>query len=633
MCGIAGIVSSDGFDPQTLVSMTHLISYRGPSGFGFAYDCPGERQPLEVIHAENRSPRLVRPVVGLGNRRLAILDVSSAGNQPMTIEDGAYCITFNGEIYNYREIREELESHGHRFRTKTDTEVILRAYQQWAEACLQRFNGMWSFAIWDRPRQTLFCARDRFGVKPFYYAIVEGRFYFGSEIKQILQASAINRSANPECVHHFLEWGLLDYSAQTFFQGINQLPGGHLLRLRLSDPLARVVERYWELQVAPTFEISSEEATEEFRARFRNAVRLRLRSDVPVGVSLSGGLDSSAVVCQAKQIAPETQFQTFSACFEGGVIDEREYISAVVAAIGAADHATFPRADSFWRSISTIAYHQDEPLMSTGVFPQWCVMEQAQAHSVPVLLGGQGGDEVLCGYRKYRYFYLWHLLRSGDPAFLREMLMSARNGTSFYWATGSAVRYLPRMLQRPFSLTERLGAPEFRRQFGKADSVLGASSSISERQKTDLVLSSIPTLLRHEDRNSMAHSVESRLPFLDYELVEFAIRCSPSLKLRNGWSKWLLRNALTGTLPEKIRLRKTKLGFDTPDAEWVRLGLQNGHRGLWMGPKLRMERFVDAQSLGTECNKFLRKDAFALSSDLIFRALSLELWAQVHSVS
>jgi len=633
MCGIAGIVAIEGVNPQALIAMTNLISYRGPSGFGFAYMRPGTEAQLEILHNQDRVPSTLRPVVGLGNRRLAILDVSAAGNQPMEIENGAYCITYNGEIYNYKEIRQELERSGYRFRTGTDTEVILYAYQEWGEQCLHRFNGMWSFALWDRAKQRLFCARDRFGVKPFYYAIHGGAFYFASEIKQILDASALPRIANPQNVHHYLEWGLLDYSADTFFQGIRQLRGGHSLTLDLSDPLAPKIGRYWELRVEPLPQVRTEDAVDEFRALFQNAVRLRLRSDVPVGVSLSGGLDSSAVVCQAKQLAPDIQFETFSACFEEKVIDEREYVVAAVAAVAGRGHCSYPRGPAFWKAIRSIAYHQDEPLLSTGSFPQWCVMADAKAHHVPVLLGGQGGDEALCGYQKYRYFYFWELMRNADPALIGELAAWARNGTSFHFSIGSASRYLPGVFRNPFSMTERVGQADFHNSFRRASSGLGVHRTLADRQKTDLTYSSLPTLLHHEDRISMAHSIETRLPFLDYKLVEFAVNCAPSLKLRDGWSKWILRNAMVGTLPEKIRLRKSKLGFDTPDREWVRLGLNNGQRAVWEAPNLRMERFLDPQKLSHECQKFLRRTPAALSSDLIFRAVSLELWAQVFQVS
>jgi asparagine synthase (glutamine-hydrolysing) len=551
----------------------------------------------------------------------------------METADGAYCLTFNGEIYNYKEIRRELAQSGHCFRTGTDTEVILHAYREWGEECLHRFNGMWSFALWDRANQKLFCARDRFGVKPFYYALAGGRFYFGSEIKQILQASGLPRIANSDTIFSFLEFGLVDHTAETFFEGVRQLPGGHCLALKLSDPLALVVQRYWELQIEPDLEMTAQQAIEEFRARFDDAVRLRLRSDVPVGFSLSGGVDSSAIVCQAKKISPATRFQAFSACFDDSTLDERDYIAVVLAATQSEGHRTFPLAKSFWGTIKKILFHQDEPLGSTGAFAQWCVMADARAHGIPVVLGGQGGDEILCGYQKYRYFYLWHLLRHGNPRFFREIMLSARNGTRSYWTFGSATRYFPPAIRRRFSLTERLCTAEFRNESRALQSGLGATVSVAERQKADLAYVSIPAMLHSEDRNSMAHSVESRLPFLDYKLAEFAVNCPASMKMHDGWSKWILRIAMEGTLPEKIRLRKTKLGFSTPEPDWVRQGLQNGHRKDWDAPKLRMERFISAPTLAEECDRYLRRASRSLPANWLFRAIELELWARVHNVS
>ena len=633
MCGIAGIVAVDGFDPQVLMEMTHLVSYRGPNGFGFSFAEPGAHGRGESIHNENRAPGITRPVIGLGNRRLAILDVSTSGSMPMESEDGAYTLTFNGEIYNYKEIREELERGGHRFRTGTDTEVILHAYREWGEECLHHFNGMWSFALWDRPRQRLFCARDRFGVKPFYFATSARQFFFGSEIKQILLASGMPRRANAQCVFALLELGLMDHSAETFFEGVYQLPGGHSLTLEVEDSLSPVIRRYWELNVKQQSKMRPEEATEEFHHRFRNAVRIRLRSDVPVGVCLSGGLDSSAILCQAKKIAPEMQFQTFSACFEERAIDEREYMLAAAAATGSENHPTFPKGHEFWESARSLISHHDEPLGAASTYSQWSVMRSARQQGIPVILGGQGSDEALCGYQKYRYFYFWHLLREGNPKLLREVLLSFRNGTTIHGRFAAATRYLPAAFRRPFSPAERLCNTEFRKNVNLPETKLGAAKSIAERQKIDLTYSSIPPFLRHEDRNSMAHSVETRHPFLDYRLVEFAVSCPADLKLRDGWSKWLLRNAMKGILPERVRLRKTKLGFDAPDATWMRLGLQNGQRELWDTPKLHMERFLHGGNLARECQKFLRGAPTALPANYLFLAISLELWARVQRVS
>lgn len=613
--------------------MTQLVRYRGPSGFGFAYIQPGSAATLEVVHNMDKGASQVKPVVGLGSRRLAILDVSELGNQPMQIADGNFCIVFNGEIYNFKEIRCELETLGHRFRTGTDTEVILHAYQQWGEGCVRHFNGMWSFAIWDRPRQQLFCSRDRFGVKPFYYAIHRGRFYFASEIKQILLASEMERSANSEAVYNFLEFGLLDYSEETFFTGIFQLPGAHSLILRLSDPLVPEIRKYWELQSQADEESGEAALVEQFRTLFEDSVKLRLRSDVPVGFSLSGGIDSSAIVCQARKVTPNSEFQTFSACFDEQELDEREYISVVVSALSAEGHSTFPDASSFWTTIERILFHQDEPLGSTGVLAQWNVMQEARKNGVPVILGGQGCDESFCGYLKYRYFYLWHMARRGDPRFVRESLLGFRNSPRAFWAFADVSRYFPSNLRKPFSVVEKLCPEEFRDGQRRSSWVLGAGKSLGERQKADLTQTSLPMLLHAEDRNSMAHSVESRLPFMDYRLVQLGVSCPPSLKIRDGWSKWIVRSALKGVLPEKIRLRKSKLGFNTPEPHWVRYGLRNGHSSFWLDSKLRMERFLSAQVLHEESRKFVNRERGALAANWLFRAMELELWARVHAVS
>lgn len=627
------MIRRDGVDPGVLMSMTHLVTHRGPDGFGFAYAGKNVRTPLEIIHGENRMPSLSSAVMGLGARRLAIVDLSPHGNMPMESGDGSCCVTYNGEIYNYKELRIELKQKGYRFRSETDTEVILNAYLEWGEECLGHFNGMWSFGLWDRRLQRLFCARDRFGVKPFYYTLAGGCFYFGSEIKQLLHAANLSRLANPRTVLHFLDRGLIDHSPETFFEDVNQLPGGHLLTLDLAESLTPVVRRYWELPLEPQTDTNEQEAIEEFRSRFETAVRLRLRSDVPVGSCLSGGLDSSAVVCEAQRLAPDRRFHTFSACFEESALDERDFISAVAKATNGMVHWTFPKQEGFWQNIEKVLYHLDEPVASTNVFAQWCVMEEARKHRIPVLLGGQGADELLCGYQKYRYFYLWHLLRNGDSRFVHESAQWFRNGTRSWWTLSDASNYFPAALRRAFSPIERLCAPELEKSLHEPQLMLGAGKSLADRQKTDVMYTSLPALLHYEDRNSMAHSIETRLPFLDYKLAEFAINCPPSLKMRDGWSKWVLRQALAGTLPEKVRLRKTKLGFDTPQAAWMRFGMQNGHRDLWDSSTLQMERFISPQKLAKESQRFLRQESGAMPAGGLFRAMCLELWARVHRVS
>ena len=633
MCGIAGIVSPRGVNPATLAAMTQIISYRGPDGFGFAYADLGQNRPVSVFH--NQAPMSVSSLalVGLGNRRLAILDVSSAGNQPMQTADGGLTITYNGEIYNFKELRVELEKLGFEFRTQTDTEVILHSYRAWGQDCVQHFNGMWAFALWDRSRQTLFCSRDRFGVKPFYYAEFEGAFYFASEIKQILRAASLPRSVNLKTAAHFLEWGLLDFSEDTFFEGIRQLPGGHSLSVAPAQSLSPEIRRYWELKTEPELDLSDSQAEQQFNDLFRSAVEIRLRSDVPLGIALSGGLDSSSVLCQANRIAPSSHFQAFSACFEEKQLDEREYIQAALAAAESTGHATYPQEKDFWQNLRSMIYHQDEPVGSPAAYPQWCVMAESRAKAVPVILGGQGGDESLCGYQKYHFFYLWHLLTHVNPLFFRESYFWLKQGTKSYGNPGSILRYLPAAVSGRYSLVRRTGKPALVKQLSSARPQIGHARTIAERQKIDLTYSSIPALLHHEDRASMAHSVESRLPFLDYRLVEFSLRCNTSLKLRNGWSKWLLRRSLAGVLPEKIRLRKTKLGFNTPEHKWLLHGMQNGHRDIWDGPDLGIGAVLDPEKFREECRKFVFGEPGALPSSILFRAISLEQWAQVYSVS
>jgi len=633
MCGIAGIVSQRGVDPATLVAMTQIISYRGPDGSGFAYARLDREAPVAVFHHQEPMTLSSTAAVGIGNRRLAILDISSAGDQPMQSIDGDLTITYNGEIYNYKELRFELEESGHEFRTHTDTEVILHAYRAWGPDCVQRFNGMWAFALWDRTRQMLFCSRDRFGVKPFYYAEFQGAFYFASEIKQILRAASPPRNANLKTVAHFLEWGLLDFSADTFFEEIHQLPGGHNLLLVPAKSLSPEIRRYWELKTEPQLDLTDSEAEQQFSDLFRSSVEIRLRSDVPVGIALSGGLDSSSVLCQAKRIAPDSPFQTFSACFEERQLDEREYIQAALSRAGVIGHAAYPQESDFWKSLRSMIYHQDEPVGSPAAYPQWCVMAESRAKAVPVILGGQGGDESLCGYQKYHFFYLWHLLTHASPSFFRESYFWLKQGTKSYGNPGSILRYLPSPFSRRYSLIRRIGTLALAEQLPLIQPKIGHAHTIAERQKIDLVYSSIPALLHHEDRASMAHSVESRLPFLDYRLVEFSLRCSTNLKLRDGWTKWLLRRSLIGLLPEKIRLRKTKLGFNTPEQKWLQDGMQNGHRNIWDGADLHMGRLLDAKKFQQECYKFVSCQLGALPSSILFRAISLEQWARVYSVS
>lgn len=635
MCGIAGILALGGFDPGLLISMTQLVKYRGPDGFGFVYFDLPSNSPGECFHDQLRYPALERPSLGFGARRLAILDLSERGNQPMQINNGEYWITYNGEVYNCREIREELEGTGSSFRTQTDTEVVLKAYSQWGPSCVNRFNGMWSFAIWDRKKRRLFCSRDRFGVKPFYYLAGSSLFVFGSEIKQILQCPGVPRTVNYTIALQYLQQGVQDHSDSTFFEGIRQLPGGHSLTVDTTKPVLPVkVEKYWDLPISAGRNSSDKEATEEFLKIFQRSIALHLRSDVPVGSCLSGGLDSSSIVTLTSQMAPSANFHTFSSCFDDKAFDERPYIREVVSTSRVVPHYVFPRAECFWDDLNCLIWHQDEPVGGTGVYAQWCVMRAARQAGIPVMLDGQGGDEILCGYRKFYFFYLWDLFKRADPRFLTEgvAFLQKINRNHLNWDI--VKRYVPASDATQRSLLERVANPEFIHANARVQQVnLGPRSDLGQRQKDDLMHYSVPALLHFEDRNSMAHSVEARVPMLDHELVMYAVNCRPSLKLRHGWSKWILREALSEALPTAVRLRKSKLGFSTPQTAWLRGDIRGGMRSLLMELNFKMSNLFSAEKVRTELSAFLAGRAKCLTDAEAYRILNLELWARVFDVA
>jgi asparagine synthase (glutamine-hydrolysing) len=633
MCGIAGIVAMDGFDPALLVAMTNLVKYRGPDGYGFAFFDLRGRSAWECIYNCERLPALRKPSLGLGARRLAILDLSESGIQPMQIDNGDFWITYNGEVYNYLEIRQELERLGYKLSTHTDTEVILRAYQQWGASCVERFNGMWAFAVYDRSARRLFCSRDRFGVKPFYYFATDSVLVFASEIKQILEYPGVPRTANENVVLEYLEQAVQDHSEYTFFEGIRQLLPGHSMTVDLSRPsISTKTARFWELLTTPEGQLPEGQAVEQFLSQLQRAVRWRLRSDVPVGSCLSGGLDSSSVVAVASKAGCAKEFHSFSSCYDDPSIDERQFIQEVVRASHVTAHYVFPQAEGFWDELERVIWHQDEPVGGASAYAQWCVMREARKQGIPVLLDGQGGDETLCGYRKFYFFYLWHLMKRADPHFLQEGIAWLRNSEGTIWSWSHAKRYAFAMGGRNGSLRARVCSPEFVNNHVPKHNI-GPGRSLCERQKDDLRFWSIPALLHYEDRNSMAHSIEARVPFLDYELAQLAVNCPPGLKLRDGWTKWILRQALRGTLPDAVRLRKSKLGFATPQEQWLRHDVRGVIRSVLEQPKLHLERFLSLKRVREQLERFLAKSPFGLNELEAFRVLNLELWARVFHVS
>jgi asparagine synthase (glutamine-hydrolysing) len=553
--------------------------------------------------------------IGLAHRRLAIIDLSNDGRQPMGSEDDTLQIVFNGEIYNYREIREELSAAGHRFASATDTEVILHAYEEWGRDCLARFNGMWAFALWDGCRRELFCARDRLGVKPFYYTLIDGSFLFASEIKALRAHPGVGRQPNDQMLSTFLAWGVADHTEETMYDGIFQIPPAHTVvvsAVGVGEP-----ERYWDFAMSGAPGGADDEAAaRSVRALLTDAVRLRLQSDVPVGTCLSGGIDSSTVTALINVLlqaeSPESvgeRQKTFSVSFDDPRFDESRYIDTVVAATDVASCRTTPGTDGLWEDIERLLYMQDEPFASLSIYAQYCVMRLASSE-VKVVLDGQGADEQLGGYIAYQAPYIRGLLRRGNVlAALREGVGSARHHRSFFsWAAAqSRVRSERRGLLR-----------------GDAPEVLRYAGSLEEVLKQEITASNLPLLLHWEDRNSMAFSVEARVPFLDYRLVEYIAALPLDQKIRGGVTKYVLRRAIRGLVPDAVRCRMDKMGFVTPEEVWMKGELAPRVLDLFLAPGFAERPYWDAERVLENYRAFLEgKSAYSTE---FWRIACAEMW-------
>jgi asparagine synthase (glutamine-hydrolysing) len=624
MCGISVLVDRKGraIDPGIVAAMNQRVVHRGPDDEG-------------VFVGEG---------FGLGHRRLSILDLSSAGHQPMAFQDRSV-VTYNGEIYNYVELREELVRLGYVFRSTTDTEVLLAAYDCWGRDCVRRFNGMWSFVLWDRRERLLFCSRDRFGVKPMHYVQLPGYFAVASEVKQFLAVPGFEPRLDEIAAYRFLVEGQLSIDERGFFAGVRELRGGHTLIYELATGEHRV-ERWYELEATPPeAALDFETAAERFKALFFDAVRLRLRSDVAVGSCLSGGVDSSSIVTAVRAMGgPASALETVSAAWDDLRCDESRHFEQVTAATGFASIVTRPRMDELLTegALDRIIYHQDQPILGASHFAEYGVFRAAREHDLVVMLDGQGADEYLAGYTNF------------FPAFIRGQLCRSR-----WWPALREIRQRSRLRGAPVHaivwslLASGIGAPLRQRLHGsgmmrrRIEPWLGRAllrvasepdaavprhwraGSIRELSITQLLSSSVPYQLHSEDRNSMLHSIESRLPFLDYRLVEFGLSLPDEFKLRDGATKAVVREGLRGVLPEAIRTRHDKVGFAAPEqpfiirhAPRIRRELESAVAGF---PRLFQPALLtgfDAMVTGTEPY-----------SSLYFRALAFRRWAELFGVS
>jgi len=601
VCGIFGLLNKVGpADADMVERLTDLVAHRGPDGRGVRI---------------NRN-------VGLGHRRLAIIDLTDDGAQPMRHSQYPIWITYNGEIYNYLELRTELQALGHTFHTASDTEVLLAAYVHWGDECLERFNGMWAFAIHDERSNILFCARDRFGVKPFYYANTDELFAFGSEIRQLLPL--VGRAvADDEMVNDFLVCGLSDHTNRTFFRGIEKLPPGHILRVHVATGKVER-ERYYSLVARPGKD-GAKPAAELVHDILDDAVRLRLRSDVRVGTCLSGGLDSSSVATlAAKRHAQDSDeaFYAITAVSQQASNNEEKYAAEVADNPGFNWVRTEPTYEQFASAAEALVEVQEEPFAGPSVMMQYEVMRTARSRGVTVLLDGQGGDETLLGY--YRYYPAWlldHLRTGGIRGFLAAFAaamkagMPSRRLLTYLFGIGFAgLREAAYRWQYGFLKKLRLPAPLGR--------FAGSIWNPQAMQILEITESNLPMLLRFEDKNSMRFGIETRLPFLDYRFVEFALSLPTRIKLNHGWSKWPLRVAMQSELPPSICWRKDKIGFAAPDQLWL-----NRHSPVMYAKVVDSAllcRYVDMS--------LLRKRFDRLDLGMRWRLYCVALWGEIFRI-
>ena len=596
MCGIVGFAGSD---PVLLEQMLRSIVHRGPDGQGTD----------------------VGAHFSIGMRRLAIIDVAT-GDQPLYSDDGNLALVFNGEIYNHVELRRELQQRGRRFVTDhSDTEVILRGFEEWGRNVVDHLTGMFAFAVSDHERGELFLARDRLGIKPLYYVDSPAGFAFASELKALFQNARVPRRPDVDALRRFLLFRLHDDGEDTFFDGVKRLLPAHTMLVR-PDGIVKI-ERYWNPPVNPEFAStrSDDDYAQEFASRWDDVIRRHLISDVPVGVPLSGGLDSSGVATTMARLRSSgtdlhTQgLYTFSALYPGESIDESEYIHEVERAVGSIPHYAYPTLDDFWNEIDEWIWYQEEPTIASAPYAYYSVYRLAGQH-VKVMVSGNGGDELLAGYIPYFRAYLSSAIAQRHYLAAAREIIKGRDLYKKY--AGELIRSrLPSRATNPVNARELL-------QAGSASGAQFTShKNLNERLASDVLQYSTPDLLRYEDKNSMAFSVESRVPFLDHELVEFIFSLPVDQKIKGGWNRAVYRNAMKGRMPEKNRLRRSKIGFTNPDITWMK-AKAGEIRALFASPELASRDLYNPAQLVAAWDEYL---AGRPGDGLIFwRVLVTELW-------
>lgn len=603
MCGISGVFyfNSKKAGTSEIKSMLSVMKYRGPDDEGV----------------------YVKDSVGLGHKRLSIIDLSSAGHQPMFDRSGRYCIIHNGEVYNYIELRREL-SNKYDFKSRTDSEVILYSYMEWGIECLKRFNGMFAFAIYDIKEERLFLARDRFGIKPLYYYWDKERFVFASEIKSILQIVPSEKAADDTVIFDYIVFNRTDQYEDTFYKKIKRLDHGCYGLVEKGH----VSFNKWYSLPEHINGNSAFRSPSEFRDTFFDAVRLRLRSDVPLGVCLSGGLDSSSITSVLNSNLEKNDLQTFSAVYgQGKTGDESAYIELMKDSVYNM-HRTYPSADTLYKDMESFIKCIGEPVSSTSPYAQFKVMELAKGN-VTVLLDGQGADEILAGYHYFFGNYFKELLiRIRLLRFLKESFLYSKNHHSLFAFKTLIYYFLPNSVK---SRAKLLGRNYINRDFFEKEQkntrlpgTLFGAPGLKEALLNHFEYK-LEHLLKWEDRNSMWFSLESRVPFLDHRLVEGTLSLPPEKIISQGMTKYILRQAMKGILPEKIRMRQDKIGFMTPESEWFRRPFFRDYiLDLLNSESFRNSSYLDYKSCIKLYDLHLKRK-INVSRD-IWKWMNLELW-------
>lgn len=522
----------------------------------------------------------------LGHTRLSIIDLTAAGNQPMHSHDGSYTIVFNGEIYNYKELRQELIAFGYQFATDSDTEVLLVSWCHWGAECLPRLIGMFAFVVYDNQKKTLTCVRDAFGIKPFFYTSQSGLFTFASELPALLQLTKVKPKPNWQSAYDYLVHGYYDRGEHTFVENVFQLLPGHLMVIDLNSCLLTKPKCWWQPTIKQTSTLSFDEAAEALRKLFLESIALHLRSDVPLGVALSGGVDSSAITCAIRHLAPESAIHTFSYIAEGEGLSEEKWIDKINAHVGAIPHKIVVSGEELLRDLNDVIHAQGEPFGSTSIYAQYRVFKQAKESGITVMLDGQGADEILAGYNGYPGARLLSLLEQGK--LLAAICFAFRwgkwpgRGNLFAWMYladmvlpnalhAFARRLMGKRSQPAWMDTQFLATKCVTVKMPRIKTKASCKGRrVMEQMADQLTRDGIPHLLRHEDRNAMRFSIESRVPFLTIPLVNFLYSLPEDYLISDdGETKCVFRAAMRDIMPNELLDRRDKIGFATPEKEWL----------------------------------------------------------------